>query len=126
MRTIYYKVAVSPEEEQFFLIAMELLWFKCKKDYEEIIYENGFEEKKVKEGLKMGQHNRHALLSSRTGNISSGDMAIKSYLFYECLCICMKGKRPICPHCGSGTVYVRKDMSLKCHRCGYDSRRDEE
>lgn len=35
MRTIYYKVAVSPEEEQFFLIAMELLMFKCKKDYEE-------------------------------------------------------------------------------------------
>ena len=46
MRTIYYKVAVSPEEEQFFLIAMEVLMFKCKKDYEEIIYENGFEEKK--------------------------------------------------------------------------------
>ena len=42
MRTIYYKVAVLPEEEQFFLIAMELLMFKCKKDYEEIIYEKGF------------------------------------------------------------------------------------
>ena len=44
MRTIYYKVAVPEDEEQFFLIAMEILMFNCDKDYEEIIYENGFEE----------------------------------------------------------------------------------
>lgn len=35
-------------------------------------------------------------------------------------------KIAICPHCESGSVYFRKDMSLKCRRCGYDSRRDEE
>jgi len=39
--------------------------------------------------------------------------------------MCMKEKRPVCPRCESGTVYVRKDMSLVCRRCGYDSRRDE-
>ena len=45
MKTIYYRVAVSEDEEQFFLIAMEILMFNCYKDYEEIIYENGFPEK---------------------------------------------------------------------------------
>ena len=44
MKTIYYRVAVSEDEEQFFLIAMEILMFNCYKDYEEIIYENGFPE----------------------------------------------------------------------------------
>ena len=44
MRTIYYKVAVSPEEEKDFLRAMEDLALIYDKDYEEIIYENGFEE----------------------------------------------------------------------------------
>lgn len=43
-RIIYYKVAVSPEEEQDFMRAMEDLALIYDKDYEEIIYENGFEE----------------------------------------------------------------------------------
>ena len=43
-RIIYYKVAVSPEEEQDFIRAMENLAIIYDKDYEEIIYENGFEE----------------------------------------------------------------------------------
>ena len=42
MRTIYYKVAVSPEKEQDFLNALAGLVLTCYKDYEEIIYENGF------------------------------------------------------------------------------------
>lgn len=42
MRTIYYKVAVSPEKEQEFLNALIGLVLICYKDYEEIIYENGF------------------------------------------------------------------------------------
>lgn len=41
MKTIYYRVAVSEEEEQFFLIAMEILMFNFYKDYEEIIYDKG-------------------------------------------------------------------------------------
>ena len=42
MRTIYYKVAVAPEKEQEFLNALAGLVLICFKDYEEIIYENGF------------------------------------------------------------------------------------
>ena len=42
MRIIYYKVAVSPEKEQKFLNALVGLVLICYKDYEEIIYENGF------------------------------------------------------------------------------------
>ena len=38
----------------------------------------------------------------------------------------MKTNRPLCPRCEGGRVYVPKDMSLVCRRCGYDSRRDEE
>ena len=45
MRIIYYKVAVSPEKEQSFLNALLGLVLYCYKDYEEIVYEKGFEEK---------------------------------------------------------------------------------
>ena len=47
MRTIHYhyKVVVSPDKEQSFLNALAGLVISCYKDYEEIIYENGFEEK---------------------------------------------------------------------------------
>jgi len=45
MRTIYYRVAVSPEKEQEFLKALAGLVLICFKDYEEIIYENGFPKK---------------------------------------------------------------------------------
>ena len=44
MRTIHYKVVVSPEKEQEFLNALLGLVIVCYKDYEEIIYDKGFEE----------------------------------------------------------------------------------
>lgn len=34
----------------------------------------------------------------------------------------MTANRPLCPKCESGKVNLRVDMSLKCHRCGYESR----
>ena len=37
----------------------------------------------------------------------------------------MKTNRPICPRCESVSVYFRKDRSLLCRRCKYDSRTDE-
>ncbi len=30
--------------------------------------------------------------------------------------------RPICPRCQSGSVYVRRDDTIRCRRCGYDSK----
>ena len=42
MRTIHYKVVVSPEKEQEFLNALVGLVLICYKDYEEIMYEKGF------------------------------------------------------------------------------------
>ena len=33
--------------------------------------------------------------------------------------------RPKCPKCGSGNIYFRRDKTLTCRRCGYDSRDDK-
>jgi len=44
MKTIWYRVIVSEEEEQDFLRAMEDLALIYDKDFEEIIYVKGFPE----------------------------------------------------------------------------------
>ena len=44
VKTIWYRVIVSEDEEQEFLRAMEDLALIYDKDFEEIIYVNGFEE----------------------------------------------------------------------------------
>ena len=44
MKTIWYRVIVTEDEEQDFLRAMEDLALIYDKDFEEIIYVKGFEE----------------------------------------------------------------------------------
>ena len=37
----------------------------------------------------------------------------------------VKKERTICEACGSGFTYVRKDGSVYCRSCGYDSKEEK-
>jgi primosomal protein N' len=45
-----------------------------------------------------------------------------TYILLVCMCVCdYMDDKPKCPKCDSGNIYFRKDKTMTCRRCGYDS-----